>query len=58
MKDLKEKVFETNSYVRDTPSLSKEDFAIMIAYDNDEISIDDLDFQKKKFNALDYVVNN
>ena len=50
----KEKTFEVDLYIKDTPPLKDEEFAVMLAHDNDEMSIDDLNFEEKKFNALEY----
>ena len=56
MEKPQEKSFETRSYVKNTPPLTEGEFAIMLAHDNDEMSIDELDFKKKEFNTIDYIV--
>jgi hypothetical protein len=56
MEKTQEKPFDICSYIKNTPPLTDEEFAVMMSHDNDEMSIDDLDFEKKKFNILDYIV--
>ena len=54
MEKTMEKAFNTEPYVKNTMPLTDREFFIMMGHDNDEISIDDLNFEKKTFNALSY----
>jgi len=56
MEKTQKKQFDICSYIKDTPPLTDEEFAVMMAHDNDEMSDKELDFEKKNFNILDYIV--
>jgi hypothetical protein len=57
MEILKEKQFDVDSYVKNTIPLTDDEFSIMVGHDNDEISIDDLDFKNKDFDTQKYCRN-
>jgi len=44
MEETRKSSFEVDLYIRDTVPLTDEEFRDMMSYDNDDISIDELDF--------------
>jgi hypothetical protein len=52
------KLFDARKKLETSPNLTNEEFKAKMSHSNDEINIDNLKFNKKNYDILDYVVIN